>query len=298
MLPNLVIIGAQKSASSYLQLCLDRHPDLYLVKPEVPFFSDPYYDPQKLDEVAALLPAGQKPKVFGIKRPDYLGNREVPARLAEHLPDAKLIAVLREPVARLVSAYYHFLRYGLLPMLPLNEGMARVFEAQPGPGFQPERALLEYGCYGSALRRYLQHFPRERMHILLHDQVTADAEASMNQCLEFLGLESMSLPAIGRRNEGIYSYGRIRYLRAVQTLSNRIVPSENRWEYRWGPFGMAVWGLARQIDKRILAPLCNQQPEDLDPKLRTRLDEYYAPEIAATEEILGRALSSWRGGRA
>ncbi len=297
MLPNLVIIGAQKSASSYLQLCLAQHQEIYLVKPEVPFFADPYYDPQKLGELAGLLPGHEKPKVFGIKRPDYLGNREVPARLAEHLPQARLIAVLREPIARLVSAYYHFLRYGLLPMLPLNAGMARALEAQPESGFSPERALLEYGCYGTCLERYLQFFPRSQMHILLHDEVSADPAACLQACLGFLGLANLKLPAIGRRNEGIYSYGRIRYLRAVQKLSNRIVPRENRWEYRAGPFGMGIWFLARQVDKRILAPLCNKRPESLDPEIRRRLEDFYAPEITATEKILGRDLSSWRGGR-
>lgn len=296
MLPNLVIIGAQKSASSYVQLCLAEHPDVYLPKQELPLFTDNYYDPAKVEELASYLPAGSLPKVFGIKAPDYLGSPEVPARLGEHLPNAQLLAILREPIARAVSAYYHFMRYGYLPLLPLNEGMARILAEKPGPGFSPERALLEYGCYATALRRYFEHFAPANLHVVLHEDVSSDPAACYRKILDFLDLPAADLPSLRRRNEGIYSYARLRYLRAVQKVSNRIDPARNSWKFRFGPIGMGIYFLARQIDKRILAPLCEQQPTRLDPDIRAKLTELYQPEIDGLEEIIGRDLSAWKAG--
>ena len=296
MLPNLVILGAQKSASSYVQLCLAEHPDIFIPRPELPLFTDCYYEPDGVDALAHLLPGGPFPRVFGIKAPDYLGSPEVPARLAEHLPEARLLAILREPIARAISAYYHFVRYAYLPLLPLNEGLTRVFDAQPGPGFAPERALLEYGCYASALHRYLEHFARDRLHVILHDDVSSDPAACYREILEFLEVSPAELPSLRRRNEGVYSYARLRYLRAVQKVSNRVQPERNSWRYRFGLFGMGVYFLARQVDKRVLARFCAHSPDALDPDLATRLREYYRPEVAGLEEILGRDLSSWKSG--
>lgn len=297
MLPNLVILGAQKSASSYVQLCLAEHADIYIPKPELPLFTDCYFDPTKVEELAGYLPSGPLPKVFGIKAPDYLCSPEVPARLAAHLPDARLIAILREPIARAVSAYYHFMRYSYLPVLPLNEGMARILDARPGSGFAPERAVLEYGCYATALRRYLDHFARTNLHVVLHEDVSRDPAACYHGILDFLDLPSIAMPSLRRRNEGVYSYARLRFLRAVQMVSNRVVPERNSWQFRFGLFGMGIYFLARQVDKRILAPLCDRQPSTLDPALVAKLNSYYRSEIDDLEGLIDRDLSAWQAGR-
>lgn len=295
MLPNLVILGAQKSATSFVQNCLAQHPDAYLHKAEVPFFEDPTYgdgDPSRLER---LLPAGRQPKIFGIKRPDYLTRPEVPERVAKHLPDAMLLAVLRDPIGRAVSAYYHLMRYRFLPLRPLNEGMRAILDGRHPEHFTPAGSVLQYGCYGSGLARWVQHFPRGQLLVLLREDIRSDMEQAYQRILDFLGLpQPPNPPDFSRRdNQGVYSLGRQRFLRAVQRVSNRVEPDANRWGYRGGPFGMGVYFLARQVDKRLLAPVWEKGPESLDPDLRERLQQYYRPEVERLAGFLGRDLSAW-----
>jgi len=105
MLPDYIIIGAHKSASTFVHKCLMEHPDIYMPKDEIPFFEIPDYESSSLSELEKYF-KGRKEKRFGIKRPSYIGKPEVPARISNDLPDAKLIAVLRDPVDRAVSSYY------------------------------------------------------------------------------------------------------------------------------------------------------------------------------------------------
>ena len=92
---------------------------------EVDFFENPTYSSEKIFELEKLLTSAKDEKIIGIKRADYLARPECPAHLAKHIPKAKLIAILREPIARLVSAYYWYMKLNYLPLAPLNEGVLK-----------------------------------------------------------------------------------------------------------------------------------------------------------------------------
>lgn len=147
MLPTFVVIGAQKSASSFMQLCLAEHPDIYMAEGETPFFETPDYEQSDISELEMTF-QGRGEKCLGIKRPNYIGKPEVPARIRRHLPSAKLIAVLRNPIDRAVLAYFHNIYYGFLPPLDVEIGMRRIIS---DPSFvakykrSPE--VIEFGYY-------------------------------------------------------------------------------------------------------------------------------------------------------
>ena len=121
MLPNFVIIGAQKSASTFLQVCLSEHPDVFMPPGETPFFESPDYENSDISRLESLFNNRSESKL-GIKRPSYIGKPEVPKRIEYHLPDAKLIAVLRNPIDRAVSAYFHYINNGFIPCINLEKG--------------------------------------------------------------------------------------------------------------------------------------------------------------------------------
>lgn len=62
-------------------------------------------------------------QLCGIKRPDYLSLPERPQRINEHSPEAKLIVVLKNPIQRAVSAYYHYISNRYLRAVEPNEGL-------------------------------------------------------------------------------------------------------------------------------------------------------------------------------
>src|SRR3954453_11545774 len=108
-MPSFVVIGAQKSASTFLQTCLADHPDVFMPKGELAFFESPDYERATLTDLRRLF-EGRLERRLGFKRPNYLCKPEVPARLAKDLPDALLLSVLRKPLDRAISAYFHYIR--------------------------------------------------------------------------------------------------------------------------------------------------------------------------------------------
>jgi len=89
---NFLILGAQKSASTFLQFCLAQHPDVYIHNREMPIFEDPDYANFSEAFVDRLF-EGRSERRLGIKRPSYIGRPEVPERIYRAVPEGKLIAV-------------------------------------------------------------------------------------------------------------------------------------------------------------------------------------------------------------
>ena len=212
-LPGFVVIGAQKSASTFLQEQMAQHPDVEIIPGEVRTFEDPWYSPQSVADLPSLF-EGPPSLVRGIKRPDYLGRPDVTERLARHLPDATLLAVLREPIARAVSAYYHYVRHGFAPLVPINQAFNALLDGKmAGHPRAPE--ILDYGLYGKHLRRIQERFGREQLVIFDQQPLTRDPGPSLRRAFTAIGVDPDFTPVRPDRvsNRGVYSPVRLRVLR-------------------------------------------------------------------------------------
>ena len=85
---------------------ISQHPEIWMPRGETPYFEDPDYHQSTPDEFLSQFPH-ESGKLIGIKRPNYIGKPEAPERIETDLPDARLIAVLRDPADRAISAYFH-----------------------------------------------------------------------------------------------------------------------------------------------------------------------------------------------
>ena len=223
MLPDFVIIGAQKSASTFLQTCLNDHPDIYLPRGETPFFESPDYEQSDLIDLESLFDQRHE-RCIGIKRPNYIGKPEVAGRIQHHLPDSKIIAVLRNPVYRAISAYYHNIRYGFLPPLPIETGMKKIL-LDPSFSTRHKRALeiIECGYYFKYLSQYAAHKQGRRLLVLLYDEILANPLESVQKAYVFLGVPKDHVPAplYHRPQKVIYSMNRLKVLRFGNLLAFR-----------------------------------------------------------------------------
>lgn len=122
MTVHFMIIGAQKAATSSLQAALQAVPGVYMPHGESPFFEDPDYAERPWERFAD---PSQRAAIAGIKRPDILCRPDLIQRIARHSPESKFIIVLREPISRAVSAYYHLARHAHIPAEGLNAGLRR-----------------------------------------------------------------------------------------------------------------------------------------------------------------------------
>jgi hypothetical protein len=123
---DFTIVGAQKASTTYLHHVLGRAPEIWMPANETPLFHGHHYAPGKVEDFVRQAEDG---KMLGIKRPVYLYDCCIAQRLHDHNPGMKIIVVLRERISRCLSAYYHLMRYGYIPVRHPEEGLPIILEA-------------------------------------------------------------------------------------------------------------------------------------------------------------------------
>jgi hypothetical protein len=173
-LPDFLILGAMKSGTSSLHRYLEQHPEVSASqRKELDFFAGRYergihwYKKRFGDGIA------------GESSPNYLKLHlwpEVPARIREHVPDARLMCILRNPVDRTLSHYLHNVWRGR---------EARPFSVATAPGSN----LVKTSRYGWQLDHYLAHFPAEQILLLTTEELGADPQWTLRRALRFIGAD-------------------------------------------------------------------------------------------------------------
>jgi len=294
---DFIILGAQKAGSTFLHQCLREHPSISMPIEEIPFFESPDYEiagPAAFESRYGEPPSGM---VLGIKRPSYLARPEVPARIRAHLPEAMLIAVLRNPVDRAVSAYFHYMRNGFLPLQDVNEGLQSFLEGNFPKSYPAARDILEYGLYATQLRRYRLLFPADQMHVLLHDDIVNDGLKAVQSVYAFLGVNPEYIPrGIHSRPQAVL-YDPVRLRLAIYANRLRYHTSEdNRRIFVRGGAWPSFWAIKAMaaIDRYLLRVVFGNEKPILHAELRARLINHFRREMDELEGILGRSLSVWR----
>jgi hypothetical protein len=295
---DFVVLGAQKSASTFLQHCLAQHPSVQMPPGESRHFEDPHYAQGAVEELIEELGPRRPGTLRGIKRPEYLARPPIAQRLAEWAPDARLFVVLREPVSRAVSGYFDYMRMGFLPLQPLDEGMAQILDGKLQKTHPRAADVLEYGLYGKHLSRYLHLVPREHLLVLLQPELREDPFGQVAEAYRFLGVDPAFVPTLPeRRNTGVYSPVRLRLLRSRNRLLFDYTPDLTRRDPRPPSAVRRVWpSVVTGLDRYAFARLDRSGEPGLAPELREALQEFYADDAPVLEEVLGRPLP-WDSGR-
>ena len=213
-LPAAVILGAQKCGTTSLHGYLVQHPGVIPpLRKEVHYFDlnyprgEAWYRAHfgRADEAGLNLDAS----------PYYLFHPAVPARLHALLPDAKLIVLLRDPVRRAYSHYWHERAKGR-EKLEFEEAIAaeparvEAADAQLADGSLDRSAdhqhfsYLARGRYAEQLERWFALYPRERFQVVRFEDLVKEPLARLNDVLAFLGLPAASRVDLEPRNTRRY----------------------------------------------------------------------------------------------
>jgi hypothetical protein len=212
-LPDFLILGAQKAGTTALYAYLRWHPEITGPSfKEVSFFDRHYAHGERW--YRAHMPARRR-SLVGEASPSYLFHPLAPERVASMLPDARLIALLRNPVDRAFSHYQHEVALGREP-LPFGDAVDGEEERMRG---EVERMLREpsyfshawwnhtyvaRGRYAEQLERWFAHFPRERLLVLFTEELAADTAGTYRRVLDFLGAGAHDLESYPRIFEREY----------------------------------------------------------------------------------------------
>lgn len=292
--PNFVMIGAQKSGSTYLLQCLSAHPEIYLPPAEIAFFETEAYSREGMEAFFAKFTPPPTARVIGYKRANLLGQSWVAQRLHDCLGPVGLIAVLREPISRCLSAYFHYMSTGLIPVVPVEQGLRSLLSGEWSKYPRAEE-ILSFGRYAEHLRQYTRVFGRERLFVRLLDDFRDRQPAVMQQAFSFLGVsESVTLPtALGRPMAAPYSMARIRWRRRFEDRAKTWSADGKYFEYRPGIAWRAYVGGVRWLDQQVLKRLFPAPQPKLSAELKQDLLRYYADDRADLADYLGRSLSAW-----
>lgn len=296
-LPQFVIIGAAKSASTWLHLALRQHPGIYMPNTETPFFEDAYYNENDLGGLYRAVDSAPDDAVIGIKCPNYLCTPECAPRLARHLPNARLIAILRNPVDRAVSQYYHLIRAGSLPLVPADVAFSRYLGGHFDPPYV-KKFIMEFGLYAQGIANHLKVFPKDQILVMTDLELRRDLRGVFKRACRFIGVDDSFMPAniSMPRNNGIYSSG---FLSLIMQLNQRGLSFDSQTGLEHPRRDLVGWAVRRLavMGSRLSAAtrrFVRDQEPAVSMKTRSGLLAYYLPDIMKLQELIQIDLTAWR----
>jgi hypothetical protein len=266
LLPNFVVIGAMRSGSTSLYKYLQAHPDVFMPRKEIHFF-DVRWDRgvawyhNRFDGYAGQTAIGEA-------TPTYLADPVALDRMAETIPDARLVAVLRNPVDR---AYSHYWMEHARQRDPRTFEAAIADELEGRPGAPPSD-YLDRGRYAHQLEQVCERFPRSHVHVVLLDDLRDRPHETYAATCRFLGIDDGFVPPrLGERVNRFVAFRsmRVRNMRRSLPSTLRIGRIVGRLNAREGAY------------------------PPMAAETRATLLEHFDPDNEALAEWLGRDLPMW-----
>lgn len=297
--PDFLVIGAPKAGTTALHASLAAHPRLFLSAVKEPkfFLSDgppPTHggpgDRQTYGEhvwrpadYAALFEQAPPDALRGEATPFYLHDLAAQARIAAALPDAKLIAVLREPVDRAYSNWAHLRSAGLEPITDFAAACAAQ-DARRAMGWAPFWHYVDLGLYGEQVSHLFSLVDPARVLLLRYKELHDEPVPTLDRVCAFLGVETGLLAAVREENvrtfvePGAVNDGIARVLRAGAAIGHRFPP----------PVRVA----ARRPLLAALHREGRRKPSITDEQWRA-VEPRFAADIDVLSKVTGKSYDDW-----
>ena len=268
-LPEFIIIGAARSGTTTISRYLRAHPHVFMAQEkEVHFFDTDETFALGVDWYTSRFAAAGPDQIPGEATPAYMAKPEAVDRMASVVPNARLIAILRNPTDRAYSMYWLARAWGAETREP-EEALG---DAMRNPA-SAERASDYLGSYVEQLEHVRRLYPASALMTLLFEDFSAQPEAAVGCVCEHIGVDPHLLP----KHVGSFRNEPRRVLSpTIHALGERVRTRNVR------------------IGERIL--LLNSRkvnPPAMDRRLRSELVEYFRPHNDALSQWLGRDLSHW-----
>jgi len=294
-IPNFLVIGAARAGTTALYMYLKQHPDIFMsaVK-ETNFFA---FEDEPLDfegpgsdyvnnsvhelaDYLALFANASGQIAIGEVSPLYLFSQKAPERIRYHIPDAKLIAILRNPIEQ---AFSHFLYAKRQALEPLDDFIAALkAEGQrQRDHWQPLFQYSQFPKYHRQLQRYQAVFPDDQIKIYLYEDFESDPVSVLKSVFSFIGVDDTFRADLTYRPNagGVPRSDLLQNVlmrpHAITGILGRVVPEE--------------------LKRRIRDAISNRNLER--PELQESAREYLRAElrmdILQLQTLLRRDLSAW-----
>jgi hypothetical protein len=309
--PNLFIVGAPKSGTTALWTYLGRHPDIFTpgedqLDSDLPAAGGKEYQyfgsdlasnidtKRTLESYLAVFARATDERYLLDASPMYLCSELAAAEIAAFSPDARAIAVLRNPVDMMYSLHGEALFQGDEDIVDFEGALDAEDDRHHGKRIPPtcQGALWslyyrDVARYADQVERFFDALGRDRVHVIIFDDLASDPAAAYRATLAFLDIDvdESQLPDFTVRNahKAPRSQFAVRMMRnpppVLRTVTRVLVRNQ---------------ATRRALGFRALELNADKRPrEPMQPELRSTLQTEFTGDIERLGKLLGRDLSSW-----
>lgn len=276
MLPNLIIAGAQKCGTTTLHRHLEQHPEVFF--PKVPQELH-YFDIEKnfkkgLSWYENHFIGHGKEKIIAQTSPLYIYEPQVPRRIHQTLADVSLIFILRNPIDRAYSHYWHAVKHGY-ETLSFEKALTQE-KSRLSKGFKSRRnfSYIDRGVYSAQLERFFEFFPEDKLLVLLFDDLINAPKKLLKQTVDFLDIDPAYISSIDINRK--YNPSRIPKSLFIQ---------------RMGYYASHITPKFQSLINRF--NLIERKYPEMNEKSNSYLKKIFYEEIKKSETLLNRNLSHW-----
>ena len=296
--PDFFHVGVFKGGSTALYEALRRHPQIFM-----PFHKEPLYFGDDLTRRYGRMSLEDYLRLFRDAKPGqrvgeastwYLYSTSAAREIREFSPEAQITVMLRNPVDVMYAQHNQLIFNAMEPITDFAAALDAENERRAGRQLPPWPINVENLFYRHSVRfaeqleRYYDVFGRDRVHVMLHDDLVRDGAGVIRGYLEFLGVDpSLAAPPPTANENRRVKSARLQRLIFMPRVLMPVAPVLRRFP------------LVRAVRTKLLNMNSEPKPRaPMDPALRRRLLDEQATEIERLGRLIGRDLSPWLERRA
>lgn len=284
-IPDFFLVGAAKSGTTSLFHYLIQHPSIYIPEVKEPHFFSDYSQPRaprlnSLDDYLKLFSGCPDRCIAGDASTSYLYSPRAARRIQELNPDALILMVLRNPIDRAYSFYWHNRREFAEPLSfeeALDAEPSRIRESAP---FRYH--YVTSGLYYEQVERYYDVFGPSAVSVYLFDDLEQNTDELCKNIFTSLGLH----PDVSVKTGRVFNPGGPNRSRLIGWITSPQFPAKR-------PIRFFFPNLSRQVKYQLLK-LNVQSPPAMNPETRERLRDTFIEDIEKLEVLIGRDLGAWK----
>lgn len=295
-MPTFLIIGAQKAGTTALHYYLSQHPQIFMspikepgffaFEGGVPDFQGPgdaegyRLVTTKLEDYQKLFEDATNETAIGESSTWYLNNPQAPERIKKYLPNAKLIAILRNPIDRAYSSYQHLVRDGRETESSFEQALNEE-KRRSEANWEYLWRYTDVGLYATHLEGYFNLFDPQQIKVYLYEDLDQFPEKLLKETYQFLEVDEVSFPGVLTR---LNVSGKRKNKLLDDILYKGSLPKKILKPFLPNRFRKELANYIRT--KNIIKDSC-------PPEVRKKLIDFFYEDIARLQDMIQRDLSHW-----
>lgn len=305
-LPDFIISGGMKCATTTMHAILAKHPDVYIPEGELHMFdmddvfehsdfnhynqkNDRWYGAaQNFDKIWDNYHTKYKGKEVKLKGEDstaYLSSKKAFKRIALQHKPIKIIVMLRQPTSRAYSNYHHLLKSG-----------RALYSFEDTIQYLPH-TILSRSMYKDQLENLYEHIPRERVKVVIFEDFVKDPKATLREVSKFLEIDFSKFNESDfntHANKGNMPSSvslKYKFSRNFRFFGNKLY-SDKLLNFK--PEKDSFFKRLAFIIHNFINPVKEGKPEKMKASTKKFLDEFFSRELEGLDELLGlEVLEKW-----